>query len=315
MAMTQIELGGFVRDNIEAINNNFSDIQLNKADKTSIPTKVSQLTNDSDYQTAVQLANVIKNVSINDSTGIFTFTTYDGGSFEIDTLLEKVSVNFEFDEETQSLVITLQDGTKQSVPVSAIFKPYSGGSTTSGTISISRENVITFTLGSAAVTLDNLGSDVTAKLSSLESGLDTKVDQVPGKGLSSNDYTNEEKQKLAGLENYTLPVAGTSLGGIKNGGNVVVSPDGTANVSLPEPGSSAIKMEFSSSGAWTQNEEIASGYWFITLNTASQTQKSPLSVMRKNGTRYEEVMAMVTSEGDAITIGSLNKFDGYVVVI
>ena len=31
---------------------------------------------------------------------------------------------------------------------------------------------------------------------------DTKVDKVEGKGLSTNDYTNEEKTKLASLENY-----------------------------------------------------------------------------------------------------------------
>ena len=30
----------------------------------------------------------------------------------------------------------------------------------------------------------------------------TKVDKVPGKGLSTEDYTTEEKQKLAGLTNY-----------------------------------------------------------------------------------------------------------------
>lgn len=32
--------------------------------------------------------------------------------------------------------------------------------------------------------------------------IDGKVDKVTGKGLSTNDYTNEEKTKLAGLENY-----------------------------------------------------------------------------------------------------------------
>lgn len=39
----------------------------------------------------------------------------------------------------------------------------------------------------------------------------TKVDKVEGKGLSANDYTNEEKAKLGGVEananNYTLPDA------------------------------------------------------------------------------------------------------------
>lgn len=43
-----------------------------------------------------------------------------------------------------------------------------------------------------------------------------KVDKVEGKGLSTNDYTTEEKNKLAGLKNYTLPIASNAtLGGVK----------------------------------------------------------------------------------------------------
>lgn len=45
---------------------------------------------------------------------------------------------------------------------------------------------------------------------------DKKVDKVAGKGLSTNDYTTAEKNKLSALENYTLPVASTNtLGGVK----------------------------------------------------------------------------------------------------
>ncbi len=52
--------------------------------------------------------------------------------------------------------------------------------------------------------------------------VDQKVDKIEGKGLSTNDYTNEEKEKLANIEaranNYTLPVASSStLGGVKVG--------------------------------------------------------------------------------------------------
>lgn len=50
--------------------------------------------------------------------------------------------------------------------------------------------------------------------------LGNKVNKVEGKGLSTNDYTTDEKNKLkgiaAGANNYTLPAAsGTTLGGVK----------------------------------------------------------------------------------------------------
>ena len=53
--------------------------------------------------------------------------------------------------------------------------------------------------------------------------LATKVDAVSGKGLSTNDYTTTEKNKLAGIEaganKYTLPAAASNtLGGVKVAG-------------------------------------------------------------------------------------------------
>ena len=57
--------------------------------------------------------------------------------------------------------------------------------------------------------------------------LEGKVDKETGKGLSSNDYTSGEKSKLAGIaanaNNYSLPKAGTSLGGVQSGGDVSIA--------------------------------------------------------------------------------------------
>lgn len=65
--------------------------------------------------------------------------------------------------------------------------------------------------------------------------LDTKVDKVNGKGLSTNDYTTAEKQKLAnianGANNYTLPVATSStVGGIKSGTDITIDASGNVSV-------------------------------------------------------------------------------------
>ena len=49
-----------------------------------------------------------------------------------------------------------------------------------------------------------------------------KVDKVEGKGLSSNDYTTDEKTKLASLKNYTA------------GSNITISDTGEISASVPE---------------------------------------------------------------------------------
>lgn len=59
------------------------------------------------------------------------------------------------------------------------------------------------------------------KIKALASG---KVDKAEGKGLSANDFTDADKNKLDGLENYTLPAAtADTLGGVKVGAGLAVS--------------------------------------------------------------------------------------------
>lgn len=62
-----------------------------------------------------------------------------------------------------------------------------------------------------------------------------KVDKVEGKGLSTNDYTTPEKNKLAAIEaeanKYVLPAATASaLGGVKIGSNITLADGGTVSI-------------------------------------------------------------------------------------
>lgn len=308
--MESIKLGGFTITNIENINNNFAELDQNKAAKSDVPTKVSQLTNDSNYQSAEQLAGVIKGVTVDDSTGIFTFTKYDGSTFQVDTLLEKVVTNFEYDEDTQSLVLTLEDGTKQTIPMAAFIDIYTGDTTVSGTITVTSDKKIKFDLANGAVTADKLGSDVSGTLSSLATGLENKVDKVEGKQLSTEDYTTAEKQKLAGLQNYTLPVGGDVLGGVKNGGNVTIGADGTMNVQLP---GSFTKLNFTASDSWTDDSTLgAQTYKKLTLEASG---KNPIAAFRKNGSTYEQIMTYLAASDTSVVIAALEAFEGYVICV
>ena len=79
------------------------------------------------------------------------------------------------------------------------------------------------------------GKAIYTKFDALETSVSGKVDKVDGKGLSSNDYTTDEKNKLASLKNYILPIASVSeLGGVlvhsaENPGGDVSTPKSTTN--------------------------------------------------------------------------------------
>lgn len=66
----------------------------------------------------------IVNVRLDEKTGIFTFTRFDGTTFTINTALEEVVTNFVYDYATQSLVLTLSDGTTQNIDLSALITQY-----------------------------------------------------------------------------------------------------------------------------------------------------------------------------------------------
>ena len=205
--------------------------------------------------------SAITQVVYNEQTGLFTFTRNDGTSFTVDTLMEKVVANFTYNETTQSLELTLEDGTIKSIPMTAFIDDYGGTDGAQITISISNDNKISATIKNGTITKTLLSSDLQTeidnkaeksavesknteqdnRLTTLEnnkansadvntknqeqdnrlSALETdKVDKVEGKGLSTEDYTTAEKNKLAGVQaganNYVLPQATESvLGGVK----------------------------------------------------------------------------------------------------
>ena len=77
------------------------------------------------------------------------------------------------------------------------------------------------------VTLDLLRYFATQFKAKIDILLNNKVDKVNGKQLSTEDYTTAEKQKLSGLENYTLPKASeNTLGGVKIGAGLTIDTDG-----------------------------------------------------------------------------------------
>lgn len=61
----------------------------------------------------------IKSVELDEATGTFTFTRENGTKIVIDTALEKVAVNFTYDEDSQSLILTLADGSTETVSLAA----------------------------------------------------------------------------------------------------------------------------------------------------------------------------------------------------
>ena len=101
--------------------------------------------------------------------------------------------------------------------------------------------------GATAITVDSaISSSSTNPVENqaIYTALAGKVDTETGKGLSSNDYTDTEKTKLAGIEaganNYSLPTAAAgTLGGVKVGSNLAIDANGVLSGNYSNASSSA----------------------------------------------------------------------------
>lgn len=97
---------------------------LNKIDVATDEMDNRILTLDSAKFDKSEAQLLIKYVEYDEDTGIFKITHHNGASYTIDTLLEKLAINFDYDYQTQKLIITLSDGTEKYVDLSALITQY-----------------------------------------------------------------------------------------------------------------------------------------------------------------------------------------------
>lgn len=110
-----------------------------------------------------------KDVSLDSSTGVITFTLFNNTTKTIDTLLEKVAVNFDYDDDPtsahyQNLIITLEDGTVKYVDMSALITQYEF--TTSATIAftVGNDGSVSASVVDGSITNAKLNSEVMASI-------------------------------------------------------------------------------------------------------------------------------------------------------
>nr|DAO08855.1 MAG TPA: hypothetical protein [Caudoviricetes sp.] len=162
--LNTLESAGGQANKIESIkvNGTAQAIGADKSVNITVPTKTSQLNNDSTFQTSAQVVEAI-------STAI---SKSGHASFQ------KVDAVPNADAAQENILYLVMNTTTKHYDIYAKIKGSSGSYTM------------------------ELLDDTTVDLSG-------KVDKVPGKGLSTNDFTDAEKKKLGGIaegaNNYTHP--------------------------------------------------------------------------------------------------------------
>lgn len=187
MAIEKIKVGGFVSDEISKINANFTDVETNYAKKTELPTKTSELTNDSGFITSAAVPTKTSELT-NDSNFV--------NQTQLNTAVGDIVVPTKTSELTNDSNFVNQTQLTNAV------------------------NGITVPTKTSELTNDS--NFVTA--AAVSNGYVAKEE---GKGLSTEDYTSAEKTKLAGLSaptNKTFVVANWNASGSQH--TYTVAADG-----------------------------------------------------------------------------------------
>ena len=132
---------------------------------------------------------LVKSITFNNLDGKFTITKQDGTSSIIDTALEKVAINFTYDQATQSLILTLADGSTQTIPLSSLIQE--NDFVDSDTIDFTVTNhTITAVVKNASITEAMLTSATLAALVGYKNSAETAATNAAASEANSLTYKN-----------------------------------------------------------------------------------------------------------------------------
>ena len=194
---------------IDKITVNGDASKVKVTDKTAditIPTKLSEFSNDSKYQSDTEVATAI-DAKIKAWAELVT-----SDNETIDTFKELVDWVAEHGTEAGELAGSIE-ALEALVGEEAVSKQITDALDTA----LKTEGADKYALASA----------LTEAISDLTTQLGTKVDKDGDKQLSTEDYTTAEKTKLAGLSNYTHP---TSKAGAKTSNLYKIATDANGHV-------------------------------------------------------------------------------------
>lgn len=101
-----------------------NESNLNKIDVATDEIDNRVITLDTTKATKEEISTLVQDVTFEEKTGIITITKKNGSKITIDTQMEKIAVNFSYNAETQQIILTLIDGTKQYIDLTALITQY-----------------------------------------------------------------------------------------------------------------------------------------------------------------------------------------------
>lgn len=260
----------------------------------------------------MQVVNgMVADISVNDADGVITVTYKNGSTKTYDTNLEKIAVNFTYDYSTQRLVLTLSDGSKQYVDMSALITQYEFKDSTTIAFSVDSTGKISASVKNGSITDAMLETGYLAKITAQA----TKAESMANSATTSSNsaYDNAKLSQSYAIggsgvrdgedtdnSKYYSEQASKSATASANSASTASTKASEAESSASSASASATKSATSESNASKSASSAATS--MSTANTkASEAAQSATSAGNSASTATSKAAAASTSASNAAT--------------
>ena len=149
-----------------------NESNLNRVDYALDEIDDRVITLDTEKANATTVNNLIKTISVDDATGRITITKENGSQTIIQTTLNKIAVNFDYDYNTQQLVLTMNDGTQARISLSSLIQNNEFANSNTIQFSVSQGGIVTGNVLLHSITDQHLRQDYLADIQLAEAHAD-----------------------------------------------------------------------------------------------------------------------------------------------
>ena len=203
-----------------------TETPLNESNLNKIDVAVNEIDNrvinlDTSKLDVITGNTLLKDVAVNNTTGVITLTALDGTTKSLNTNLGKIAVNFTYDPETQRLVLTDSDGTVIYISLAELVQNNDFTDTSTIAFSVTNSGVVAAFVKDGSITENHLRpnyladirvSEANARASMEEAeGFKDEAGQIKTDTQEIYDQTVGIKEDTQGIHDDTLLQAGNYL--------------------------------------------------------------------------------------------------------
>ena len=126
------------------------------------------------------VSSLIEDVSVDDESGIITITKQNGQTVQIQTTLNKIAVNFAYDYDSQSLILTMNDNTQATISLASLIQNNEFTNTETIALSVSAGGLVSGNIVLHSITDDHLRTDYLADIRTAEAHADAYQQAAEG---------------------------------------------------------------------------------------------------------------------------------------